>query len=291
MTLRMFGVPVTFFGLAAVLGCAALPSAADDFACTNKATTSDDGGCGLIQGDAAVGYAPDATADGGGADSPTAVPQTRTSLCGSTCLPDDPLACVSDAGTSDAGFESCRVVLGTNQTTSSTCAAAGQGGDGASCQSGADCDPGYECVGTGTCRHYCCEDDACTTMTTNSTTYDTYFCDVATEHASSGAKVPVCQVVVHCSPLKTDSCGADQACTIVEIDDGTNFVATCDATGTAKLGDSCETTHCAAGLACFGTIGERSCLQLCDNQNPCPSNATCNMKSQALMQYGVGVCN
>ena len=127
-------------------------------------------------------------------------------------------------------------------------------------------------------------------MTQNSTTYDTYFCDVAQERASSGAKVPVCNVVVHCSPLKGDQCGANEACTVVEINNGNNFVATCDALGTSKLGDSCETSHCADGFACIGAIGQRTCQELCDQQNPCPSNATCNMKSQALMQYGVGIC-
>jgi hypothetical protein len=276
--------------LSGLLGCAALPNAADDIGCENK-TTSADGGCGIIQGDAGAGSTdaqspPDASYEGG-----FTAPQTRNSLCGGECSPDDATSCTIDGGTSDAGPEACRVVLGANQSTDATCSPTGQGNDGASCQSGADCAPGYECVGTGTCRHYCCEDDSCTTMTQNSTTYDTYFCDVGTEHASSGAKVPVCQVVVHCSPLKTDSCGPDQACTVVEIDSGSNFIATCDAVGTAKLGDSCETTHCAAGLACIGTIGQRVCQELCDNQNPCPANATCNMKSQALMQYGVGVCN
>jgi len=274
-----------------VVGCAALP-AADDLGCLNKAETTADGGCGVITSDAA-GATPEAGLDANSSDGALLAPETRQSLCGTACLPDEANACVEDAGsnTDDAGLESCRVVLGANQTTSSMCVSAGQGGDGASCQSGADCSPGYECVGTGTCRHYCCHDDSCTTMTADSTTYDTYFCDVASEHASSGAKVPVCQVVVKCSPLTNDTCGPDQACTVVEINGGNDFVATCDAIGTAKLGDSCETTHCAAGLACFGTIGQRTCQQLCDDQNPCPSNATCNMKSQALMSFGVGVCN
>ncbi len=274
--------------VAGVVGCAALPNAGDDL-CANKTLATADGGCGFIQGDAGTidGFS---TPDGGSGDAANPTLLARSSLCGASpvCTPDDPQTCEGDAG--DASTESCRMVLGTNQTTEATCVAAGQGDDGASCTSGADCAPGYECVGTGTCRHYCCADESCTTLTQNSSTYDTYFCDIAQEHASSGAKVPVCMVVQHCSPLNPNQCGSGSTCTIVEINSGTNFVATCDTLGTAKLGESCETTHCAEGFACIGAIGQRSCQQLCNSTHPCGSNSTCNMKSQALMQYNVGIC-
>lgn len=276
--------------MASAVGCAALPNAGDDL-CANKTMSTADGGCGFIQGDAGGGIDGFTTPDGGSNDAevPPAL-LARSSLCGSssTCSPDDPHTCEGDAG--DASTESCRMVLGTNQTTTATCVASGQGKDGASCTSGTDCEPGYECVGTGTCRHYCCDDSACTTLTQNSSTYDTYFCDVAQEHASSGAKVPVCMVVQPCSPLTNGQCGTGSTCTIVEINGGSNFVATCDALGTAKLGESCETAHCAEGFACIGAIGQRQCQELCNSQNPCPSNSTCNMKSQALMKYNVGIC-
>ena len=274
------------------VGCAVLPNAGDD---TCAALGTDDGGCGLTPFGDAGGDSPTVAWDGG-ADGGVAAPLARLSLCSGDCKPDNAQACVAapDAGDAgdDAGDQSCRVVLGAGQQTSAACASSGQGLDGASCTSGADCAAGYECVGTGTCRHYCCEDTACTSLTNNS--YDTYFCDVATEHAASGAIVPVCQIVKECQLFGADQCNAGEACTIVEIDSGKGLVASCAATGDAKLGESCETAHCAAGYACIGAIGLRKCEQLCDDQNPCPSNSltpNCNTKSQALLQFnGVGVC-
>ena len=225
----------------------------------------------------------------------SAVRPRALALCGGKCSPDNALSCAGDAG--DASGESCRIVLGAGQQTEATCSKAGAGGDGASCTSGADCAAGYECVGTGTCRHYCCDDIECSKLTQANQNYETYFCDVESEHASSGAVVPVCNVVQHCA-LFGDQCNAGEACTIVEIssnlagDGGLNvgLVATCDATGDAKLNDSCETAHCASGLACLGPVGQRTCQQLCDTQHPCPTNTSCNTKSQALMQYKVGIC-
>jgi hypothetical protein len=271
------------------VGCAALPS--NSFGgCLDK--TADGTDCGIIQGDAGADAMP-LPWDAAVPDAVGAGLVARSHLCGPECSPDDPLACVGDAG-GDAASDACRVVLGAGQQTSTTCASAGDGTDGASCTSGADCAPGFECVGTGTCRHYCCDDSQCTTMTVNNGGYNTYFCDVANERAASGAVVPVCLVVQSCYPLKAEQCSAGQACTIVEIDDGKSLVATCDDVGDAKLGDSCETTHCAAGFACIGNIGERTCQQLCDSQNPCPANSAtpnCNTKSPALAPFnGVGIC-
>lgn len=262
--------------------------------CAGRANGGAEGGCGLISGTdggGADGYAVpwgDASLDAG---APAVL--ARDSLCAGDCSPDDPLACAGDAG-ADADVpvtESCRVLLGVNQSRSAACATAGQGLDGASCTSGADCAPGFECVGNGTCRHYCCDDSACTTL--SSTTYDTYFCDVASEHASSGAIVPVCQVVKQCQLFGAEQCNAGQACTIVEIDNGNDIAVTCADVGGATLGQSCETTHCAAGYTCWGAIGERTCEKLCDDQNPCPTNSTtpnCNNKTPKLAQMGVGVC-
>lgn len=270
--------------LFAVVGCAALPNGADDISC-------------LSMPDASCVYQPDGGTDVTFVDGsiPTdvgvAAPPARGGLCAGSCSPDDRTACTTDGG-ADAATESCRVVLGAGQQTEATCSKAGPGGDGASCTSGADCQPGFECVGTGTCRAYCCDDSVCSKMTLENQNYETFFCDVASEHASSGAIVPVCNVVQHCA-LFTDQCNAGEACTIVEINSGSSLVATCDAIGDAKLGESCETAHCGAGFACIGTIGQRTCQQLCDSQHPCPTNSansTCNMKSQALMTYKVGVC-
>jgi hypothetical protein len=270
------------FGL---VGCAALPNAADDLACPA------DSSCTIIQ--------PDASADGAsydagfGLDAGEPAPLSRASLCSGSCSPDDVKACLVDGGVSDAGALACRIGLGVNQKTETDCSKSGQGDEGASCTSGADCQPGYECVGTGTCRRYCCDESTCAAL---STTYDTYFCDIASEHASTGATVPVCNAVTKCS-LFTDSCAMGQACTIVEIDNTTadagpttNYVATCAALGDAKIDDSCETEHCGLGLACIGPIGQRTCQELCDSQHPCPQSLTCKTNSQALAQFKVGVC-
>ncbi len=267
-------------------GCAALPSAADDITCPADAS------CTIIQ--------PDASADGSvydvgfGSEAGTPPTLSRASLCSGNCSPDDVKAClVVDGGVSDAGTLACRVGLGVNQKTETDCSKSGQGDEGASCTSGADCQPGYECVGTGTCRRYCCDESTCGALSNN---YDTYFCDIASEHASTGAIVPVCNAVTKCS-LFTDSCGMGQACTIVEIDNTTadagpttNYVATCAALGDAKIDDSCETQHCGLGLACIGPIGQRTCQELCDSQHPCPQSLTCKTNSQALAQFKVGVC-
>ena len=265
-------------------GCAALPNVADDICPVG------DPSCTVVQ--------PDASADASfgdvtyGIDAGTPAILSRASLCTGSCSPDDPKACIGDGGGGDAGLEGCRVVLGVNQKTDSDCSKAGQGTEGASCTSGGDCAPGYECVGTGTCRRYCCDESACGEL---SNSYETYFCDVAQEHASSGAIVPVCNAVTKCQ-LFTDSCAMGQACTIVEIDSATDagtttsYVATCAALGDAKMDDSCETQHCGLGLACIGPIGQRTCQELCDSQHPCPQSLTCKTSSQALSQFKVGVC-
>lgn len=266
------------------VGCAALPNSADDIACPA------DSSCTIIQ--------PDASADGSffdvgyGMDAGQPAPLARASLCTGSCSPDDPKACYGDAGSGDGGPEGCRVVLGVNQHTETDCSKSGQGISGASCTSGGDCAAGYECVGTGTCRRYCCDESTCGALSNN---YDTYFCDIASEHASTGAVVPVCNAVTKCS-LFTDSCGMNQACTIVEIDatadagPTTNYVATCAGLGEAKINESCETEHCGLGLACIGPIGQRTCQELCDSQHPCPQSLTCKTNSQALAQFKVGVC-
>ena len=290
MTSRRLASAGLFALTLGAVGCAVLPDSLGN-TCGIKASTTgdDDAGCGFVPtGDAASDGG--AVAWDGGGDQVGSAPLARKSLCGDGCNPDNALACVADGG--DAATESCRVVLGAGQQTSSECVKSGQGLDGASCTSGADCAPGFECVGTGQCRHYCCDDTACSALT--NTTYNTYYCDLASEHASPGAVVPACEVVKDCQLFGMDQCGAGQACTIVEIEGGKSFVATCADVGEGALGDSCETQHCGSGLACIGAIGQRTCQQLCNGQHPCPANSSepyCNTKSPALAQFdGVGVC-
>ncbi len=285
MTFRRSLAAALFVGCSVVLGCAALPA-------SNGCYIAD---CAM-QGDASIpdGYTQPGIDGGGSGDVGTPTSNARLSLCGSQlpCMPDDTtdLCNATDAGLSDAALLACHVVLGSGQKTSEMCLAAGTGEDGASCTSGLDCASGFECVGNGTCRHYCCDDAVCTQMTKASTNNTAYFCDVAPEKAASGAKVPVCFQVSPCQPLATDQCYAGQTCTVVEVDNSTRLVATCDTMGTGVLGDSCETEQCADGFACIGATGQRTCQQMCDPQHPCSGSLNCNTKSQALNSLGVGVC-
>jgi hypothetical protein len=285
MTFRRTLLALAFASSFLVAGCAALPSLSDDIACPA------DSSCTVIQPDASADASFYDVGPGNEAGGPPTL--ARASLCEGSCAPDDVKACLLDGGFGDAGYQSCHVVLGVNQKTDTACGKSGQGGEGASCTSGGDCAPSYECVGTGTCRHYCCDESACGALGNYN---NKYFCDIATEHAASGAVVPVCNAVAPCQ-LFSDTCGTGQTCTIVEIDTTTdagpttNYVATCDALGEAKTDDSCETQHCGPGLACIGPIGQRTCQELCDSQHPCPSSLTCKMSSQALAQYKVGVCS
>ena len=151
------------------------------------------------------------------------------------------------------------------------CVTAGAGTDGETCTQGADCAPGYDCTSAGACRQYCCA-GVCA---------DAFFCDLAA--TSSKATVPVCSPVQACTPLASNACASGEACTVVEI--GAKLVATCDAVGVGTRGDSCETTLCAAGFACLGSIGARTCQQMCNTANACPNSLTCNQQS-----IGVGIC-
>ncbi len=280
MTLRP-GFAAAFF-LCAAAGCATLPFASDDIAqCkdSNNCTASQDGGA-----DASFGF------DGGPTGEAGAVPLSRSTLCaGTECKPDEATSCKLDGGTPDAATTlACHMSIVSGSQTEASCQAAGTGNDGAECTTSDDCAPAFECVGTGTCRHYCCDDGKCTEMS-NSSNYNKYFCDVASEKVGI-AKVPVCEVIQPCEPLAPNACGPSKACTLVEIDNATKVVATCDETGPGVLNDSCEIDHCAAGFACIGTIGERTCQELCDTTHPCPQYLSCNMKSQALSTFNVGLC-
>jgi len=271
------------------VGCAILPVAA-------ALECPDDASCGSADAGVPDGYT--TGLDGSYGDTGVYTPSARSSLCATApCDPQSDTACTSaDAGdASDAAPEACHMVV-EGQQTASMCLNAGTGTDGTSCTVNTQCAAGFECVanngdgGTvGTCRHYCCEDSPCTAMTDESITY---FCDIATEVQPSSEKVPVCFVVSPCMPLgQGTQCYYGQVCTIVEIDNSKSLVATCDTEGTGALGDSCETEQCMSGMACIGATGQRTCQQLCNGDHPCPGSMTCNMQSQALATFFVGVCS
>ena len=191
----------------------------------------------------------------------------------------------------DAAGLACRVV----SSDDAMCVASGNHTDGEACMSGADCAPGYECVGDpGICRHYCCTESSCSAFSAANKYSPYYFCDVAVEKTSN-VSVPVCMEQVSCdSFFETDAasgCPYGQACTIVEaygMSSEQVLIPTCDTIGKAKAGESCETEQCEKGFACYGLIGDRTCQQLCDGtvNNPCQYPATCANIGIA----GAGIC-
>lgn len=273
-------------------GCAVIPGAADDTICLNCATPD--------AGDASFLF------DGGLGGEAGLVPSgARSTLCVGPCnpkdskaTPDNPTAClVKDGGTSvsdGGGYNgselACRVVQTTSQGTASECVAAGSHGDGASCTSGADCAPGFECVGTpGACHHYCCDDAFCTSNTIFlANNPGNYFCDVQPEAASANVKVPVCMLAQPCDLLQ-NGCGDGMTCTLV--DALNSDLTSCVAIGTAQVGESCEINHCAADMICVGPYGQRTCQQLCDQSvHTCTYPQQCDSQWPQLAKFNVGIC-
>lgn len=277
-------------GLAAcAVGCSSSFSAdATDFVPFNT-----DGG---VTNDSSPGPAYDVASDAGAAPS----------LCGdpSVCNPDEsadnkmlaaqcttPMA--PDAGKyGDAGANAvgpaCRLASN-GKSVAAACGVAGVGHDGDACTTGSDCSAGFECVSSpGRCRHYCCDPAACKLVGQGQSNDTTYFCDVQTQTASS-AKVPACLPVQACKLLVANSCGQNQTCSIVDVITGTT---SCVQVGPAKVGESCETTHCGANLVCLGSPGKRSCQQLCDPSQTgvCPNGLACKQPWQILIMDSAGIC-
>jgi hypothetical protein len=243
----------------------------------------------------------------------TQSPYTGSPLChasSSTCFPDLPsqgdagggtppnsydggpsVTCGGDVdgGAADGGSiasdsatasMACRVRESGGMAGGPVCNAAGAGLDGSKCMTGADCAPGFDCVGDGVCRQYCCASD-CEGKSDGMKA----FCDIVPLHEET-TLVPACVPVMPCKLLDTTSCGPNKTCSIVR-DDGTT---SCIATGAAGPGDSCDATHCGAGLVCLGQAGARQCFQLCDMTNPtCPDKTMC-MSNALSHDSTVGIC-
>lgn len=273
-------------GALAATGCSALgasPTEPDDI-------LQLDGGAG---GDVS---SPALVTDGG-----VSTPRQGSSLCGaeySSCMPDDvgsrlAMHCgPDDAGAPDAGDAAvstgpvaCRVDPRSSPA-SVACFASGERGDSEACTTGADCRPGFECVGSpGRCRHYCCQSSTCVALSKEQS--KDYFCDIQPMVDGPKPPVPVCQPVKPCQLLQADSCGPGFTCALV---DSSRNLVSCVAVGAAKVGESCETEHCAAGLTCLGVNPPR-CRQICDVQKPqCPKGQTCKTGWQILYQQGAGIC-
>jgi len=162
-----------------------------------------------------------------------------------------------------------------------TCTIAGSGQDGAQCQASTDCAATFECVGMpGQCRHYCCAGNTVCDATASPS-----FCDVQPV-VSGKFNVPVCMPISGCALFGT--CPTNQTCAVVK-DDGTT---SCVEVGEAGVGNSCDETHCAAGLTCLGNPGARTCFQLCHVDLPadCPAGTTCSGSAQLSTNPQFGIC-
>ncbi len=216
-----------------------------------------------------------------------------------TCQPDTSSQCAApatssddagvytgweDAGEGGALLSACHVVAN-----GQVCAVAGAGGDGAQCQSSADCAESFECVGSpGQCRHYCCNGNAACDAASDQTT-GTTFCDVQTTTDGS-LSVPICAPVRSCTPLLigtgAGTCPDGETCAVVK-DDGTT---SCVAIGPVGIGGDCDVLHCRAELTCLGTIGSRTCFELCEVDSPACSTGTCESSAQLFTNANVGIC-
>jgi hypothetical protein len=292
---------VALLGAAAVgTGCASITS--------TPTGNADAGDPPLVESDADTSSA-DGGAGFGSADASTKSPFTGSPLCHATpatCFPDLPSSTTADAGVDaslaptamvcgatepgDAGAAAadgaypavaCRVRASAPDVSSPTCSASGAGGEGASCKTGAECGPGYDCVGNGVCRKYCCAGECSGKMNGS----NNFFCDIQSLTEES-TLVPACVPVKACTLLDPKSCSDKETCAIVK-DDGTT---SCVLAGSAGQGESCDQAHCSAGLVCLGQPGVRQCFQLCKMQETtCPASLTC--KANALSHDpAVGIC-
>jgi hypothetical protein len=223
-----------------------------------------------------------------------ASPNPTTSVC---APPDAGTSSSSSGGTvSDASLlaNACRVgKIANDGYAPVNCQLADRGGsDGAACQRGSDCAPGFECIDSdkgGVCRRYCCS-GSCGDHTSQNG--GPTFCDIQTQLDVSH-KAPVCMPLKKCKLLRAGECTANETCAIVTEKGDTG----CVPKGTVKAGGSCDEDHCASAagteeLTCLGTPGDRRCYQLCRMDGsgiPCPADQRC-ATGAAFQDTSFGVC-
>jgi hypothetical protein len=235
------------------------------------------------------------TADDAGSPSPYEGSPLCNASSSTGCYPDDPASAQTcnfggDAGAGttddDAGTPyACHVSPTSNASVGpvQVCTAAGSGRDGDACTNGGDCAAGFECIGAGTCRHYCCDPTACDGAHS--------FCDIQTilDAPIPDTRVPVCMPVSPCTLLNDDDCPVNETCAVVKPSDGTT---SCVPVGPQLVGQECETDHCAADLVCLGPLGTRKCYQLCETSGAsvCPAGKTCGASAPEFQNPAVGIC-
>jgi hypothetical protein len=275
--------------------------------CAAQTTSAEAGGgpASPFQDDGtSSGFPPKPATDAG---APKAPEYRGNPLCHAektSCMPDDdgyqrsptniecatPVPATPDAGAqNDFASKGCRI-----RRDSETGAiapycfdnAAPSGGDGATCEIGEDCAPGFDCVagekGTKTCRHYCCSGTCKGNMANGGAT----FCDVQSL-VDVNQKAPVCMPLKRCTKLLgTTECAQNESCTVVTEDGDTG----CVVVGDKQVGESCDESHCAAKLTCLGQPGARKCFKLCKvSGSDCPGTQTC-LTSAAFQDADFGIC-
>ena len=220
-----------------------------------------------------------------------------------SCMPDDdgyrrtsgtsecalPQSDAGDAaGADDPKANACRVGRDDDGAIASTCKAgeAGSGTDGASCEAGAGCAAGFDCVagekGSKTCRHYCC---AGTCKAQSSRNGSATFCDVQ-PLVDVNQKAPVCVPLKRCTLLSTGECNANETCAVVTEAGETG----CVTIGDKQVGASCDEDHCGAKLTCLGQPGSRKCFKLCKvNASECGPSQVCTT-STVFKDPDFGIC-
>jgi len=272
--LRSSLVPLVFLGVLGVYACASTEAGVPEAAVRSTTDPPSGGDMGRGQAEAA---------------SPAFAAPSGSPLCGvflgrNTCMPDEDgssrtsTTCASD----DAGvLSACRV--GPNGP---TCVEASpEGVDGVPCGKGSDCAAGYECIRTpqgAVCRHYCC---AGTCEGISSQNGGPTFCDVQTI-ARAERKAPVCMPIKKCRLLTPGECVRSETCAVITDKGDTG----CVAIGPRVAGESCEDEHCAEGLTCLGSPGNRSCYALCRLDRPsCAAGQKCTT-SALFNEPTYGVC-
>ncbi len=244
---------------------------------------------------------------------------TGSPLCGepSVCFPDDPravpacgnvTATVADGGVAssssgandqnpedadvadDAGLAALPLACRVTAAGANSCAhQAGNGGEGAECNLGIECGAGLDCVREhgrrgGTCRAYCCE-GLCSGVTSSGD--EGRFCDPALR-TDDERRIPSCLPVRRCQLFGSEECDAGQTCAVVRELDGTTG---CVEVGKAQVGEACDAQHCASGLNCLGSVGTRTCFQLCSASGAaCPTGQACTWAPPTFREAGLGVC-
>jgi len=218
------------------------------------------------------------------ADAGTSAPPPSNSMTCPDPAPDAGVA-TGDGGTTAAS--ACRVVKQTSGYSPTECQAADRRGtDGVSCQSGAECAPGFDCVDSdkgGVCRRYCCSGSCADQSSQNG---GATFCDVQKVLDPNTDKAPVCMPLKKCTLLKPGGCIDNETCAVVTEKGDTG----CVVTGTVLVGQSCDVDHCAIGLTCLGNPGDRRCYKLCRiDGNQCDAPEKC-MTGAVFQDTSFGVC-